>query len=290
MENLKLKLLHWAKEIRFFITSPIFLKNFGGILAVCIGTIGLVLLFLNIYTRHGSYITVPSFLGQTIEQGNALKGSKYLELIVIDSASYTDTLAFGEIVMQDPAPEVKAKKGRNVYVTINPYSKPPKRLPKLWDKPLYMAENALRRTSFEWTVVRVPDRATNTVLKVKLIGKNGKKTIIEPFKNGDKFAELPYGSKLELVVAEGAGAVVGIPDLVCLTYGEALNIIRDNNFSKGALMVSGSLSDSTNAYIWQQSPSAYDGLTINVGDPIDLWIQTSQPDGCIEDDSTGEWE
>jgi beta-lactam-binding protein with PASTA domain len=287
MENLKLKLLHWAKEIRFFVTSPIFLKNFGGILAVCIGTIGLVLLFLNIYTRHGSYITVPSFVGQTVEQGNALKGSKYLELVVIDSASYTDTLKFGEIVMQDPAPDVKAKKGRNIYVTINPYRKPTKRLPKLWDKQLSMAENLLSRTSFEWTVVRIPDRATNTVLEVKLIGKNGKKTTIERYSDDDKMAELPYGSKLELVVAEGAGAAVDIPSLVCMTYGEALNIIRDNNFSKGALMVSGSLSDSSSAYVWQQSPSAYDGLTINVGDPIDLWIQSSKPDGCY-DDSEGE--
>ena len=188
--------------------------------------------------------------------------------------------------MQDPAAEVKAKKGRNVYVTINPYSKPPKRLPELWDKQLSMAENALRRTSFEWTIVRIPDRATNTVLEVKLVGKNGKKTTIERFKDGDKITELPYGSKLELVVAEGAGAAVGIPDLVCMTYGEALNIIRDNRFSKGALIVSGGLSDSTSAYIWRQSPSAYDGLTINVGDPIDLWIQSSQPDGC----SDSEWE
>ena len=183
MECLKLTLLLCAKEIRFFVTSPSFLKNFGGILAVCIGTMGLVLLFLNIYTRHGSYITVPSFLGQTVEQGNALKGSKYLELVVIDSASYTDTLKFGEIVMQDPSPEVKAKKGRNIYVTINPYTKPAKRLPKLWDQQLSMAENSLRRTSFEWTVVRIPDRATNTVLEVKLIGKNGKKTTTDLITN-----------------------------------------------------------------------------------------------------------
>ncbi len=280
---MKEKLKLWATEFKYFISSKIFLKNFAGMLGVVIGTIILIFLFIRLFTRHNSHITVPSYVGKTVEQAKGLKSSRHIKIILIDSAAYNEDLAPGEIVSQDPSPESQAKRGRNVYVTINPISIPLTDVPRIWDLQLSRAETILARAKFRWTITRRPDRAVNTILEVQV--KNGNKTTtIKPYRDAADAPKVPQGTELILVVAESGGVDVQIPYLTCLTYSEAMRVIRSNNLGTGALTILGNVSDTANAYVTRQYPSAFDGLPIKTGDPIDLWLQVDKPANCNDDD------
>jgi len=282
---MKEKLTHWAQEFRLFVTSKIFLKNFAGMLGVTIGTIILIFLFLRLFTRHNSHITIPSYIGKTIEQANDLKVSRHIEIILIDSVGTFDTTKVaGEIIAQDPYPDALAKKGRNVYVTINPYSRPFFSIPVLWDLPVDMAIRKLKK--FNYIITKKPDRAINTVLEVKVNGK-----VIKRFTKGNA-PKLRQGSEIEIVVAEGGGGELQTPTFTCLTYAEALRLIKSNNLSQGSLTVMGNVSDTASAYVYRQYPTTYAAAPINAGDPIDLWLQSDKPYECNDnsDDEEGEFD
>ncbi len=279
MKNLQSRLLWLFTELKYFLSSKIFLKNFAGMLGIVIGTIILVFLFLRLFTRHNSYVTIPSYVGKTVEQAKALKGARHFNIMVIDSNQYQENLEPGEIIIQDPAPEAQAKKGRKIYVTINAFKVPTKKVPRIWGIQLAMAERRLKYNKFEWDIIKRPDRAVNTILEIR-VKETGE--IIKPYREGEAAPRLPQGTKLELIVAEGRGAAIAIPNLVCMTYSEAKRTIEGLNSNVGAIMLNGNVSDTLNAYVWRQDPSAYDGLTINVGDEINLWLQMEQPLQCRE--------
>ena len=149
MNNVIERLKDWTTELRYFITSKVFLKNFGGVLGLAVGAVILMLLFLRFYTRHNNHITIPSFVGQTIEQAKALKGSKYVELQIIDTLSiYNTKLQAGEIISQDPPAESKAKKYRTVYLTLNAMEIEEVSFPNIWDKQITMAKADLKKSNF----------------------------------------------------------------------------------------------------------------------------------------------
>jgi beta-lactam-binding protein with PASTA domain len=279
MNNVIAKLKDWATELKHFATSKIFLKNFGGVLGLTIGSLILILLFLRIYTRHNRYVTIPSLVGKTFEQAKALKGSNYVELQIIDTlSSYDKTLQAGEIISQDPPAESKAKKYRTVYLTVNALEREMVSFPDIWDKQENMARGQLERKNFVIKKVeKRPDRAENTVLEVRLASND---KIIKRYSDKNEVVKFKQGTAIILVVAKGRGVSTSVPSLVCKTYQEALATIRSKKLSKGAIMFSGSVSDSSSAYVWRQLPDAMDSMAVNQGDPIDLWLQAEPPAGC----------
>jgi eukaryotic-like serine/threonine-protein kinase len=275
MERLK----YWATELKYFLTSKIFLKNFGGVLGLGVGVVILFMLFIRFYTRHNTYVTVPSLVGKTVEQAKALKGSRYVELVVIDTLkSYNKKLQPGEIISQDPPAESKAKKYRAVYLTINAIEREMVAFPNIWDKQLSMAQANLERRHFIIkNIEKRPDRAVGTVLEVRLAEND---RIIERYKNPNEAPKFRQGTLIVLVVGEGSGGASIAPSLVCKTYRDALTTIRNGKFSKGAITISGNVSDTLGAYVWRQLPEALDSVNVQLGDPINLWLQVEQPAGC----------
>ena len=255
------------------------LKNFGGVLGLTAGAIILILLFLRFYTRHNSYVTVPSLVGKTLKQAKAFKGSRYVELRVIDSLNtYPDSLQAGEIISQNPPPESKAKKNRTVYLTITATKRATVRFPDIWDKQLSMAKGILERKHFVVEKVESrPDRAKNTILEVRLASND---RIIKRFSDENEAAKFEQGTAVILVVASNNRITTSVPSLVCKTYSEALSTIKRRKFSQGALTLSGNVSDTASAYVWRQLPDALDSMFVNQGDPIDLWLQAEPPAGC----------
>lgn len=266
------------KETQYLVTSRMFLKNFGGMLAMIVGFIVLAFLFIRLFTRHNSHVTVPTLMGKTMEQVEKLKGIRKFDVVVMDEMEYNDELEPGEIVIQEPKPEAKAKKGRRVYVTINPYEKPMRAVPRIWDLQLERAKTKLERKKFKYKISYRADKATNTVLEVLYKGKT-----VEKYDDPLDAPKVPYGSELELVVAKGAGPAVGVPNLVCMTYAEAKSTLATLELNIGSMMVLGNVSDTLSAYVWQQRPSAFSGMTINIGEEINIWLQGTEPAGC--DDS-----
>ena len=76
----------------------------------------LTIKMLNLYTRHDRVYEMPDFTGMTTSEVEKTYGKDY-HFILIDSI-YSKTQTPGSIVQQDPLPNSKVKRGRNVYYII----------------------------------------------------------------------------------------------------------------------------------------------------------------------------
>lgn len=100
-----------------FLGTKRFLRHLLGVIAVVALFTAIVLLVLNLYTRHGNYLTVPDFAGMTLSQVNSNEEYKDYEFVVVDSV-YDNMKQKGTILRQDPYPASKVKMNRKIYLTI----------------------------------------------------------------------------------------------------------------------------------------------------------------------------
>jgi beta-lactam-binding protein with PASTA domain len=131
-------------SLKNFILSKVFVKNLGLAVAIVVGTVMLLLIWLNFYTRHGQARPVPDFNGLTMEQTSKLARKSRLKYSVIDSV-YTNAVPAGCVVEQNPKPGFKVKKWRNIVLTINAFSPEMVAMPNLVDLPKRQALSLLSR-------------------------------------------------------------------------------------------------------------------------------------------------
>jgi len=103
-------------SLKEFIFSKTFLKHFGLALLIVVGVIIVLLIWLNIYTRHGQARSVPDFFGLTIEESTKLAKKSRMKFQVIDSV-YTTLVSRGCVAEQNPKPGFRVKKWRTVSLT-----------------------------------------------------------------------------------------------------------------------------------------------------------------------------
>jgi eukaryotic-like serine/threonine-protein kinase len=273
---MKERLMQAAKETFYFVSSKIFLKNTTMALLLVTCLILLTFQGLKCYTNHGESVTVPNLKNQTINQIKPLLRKSSLQIQVVDSTYDPDKLPL-TIMEQTPLSTaetgLKVKKHRTIYLTVNSVMPPKKLLPSIWDKDFRTAIRILENNGFR--VIereRKPDKAVNTVLEVYYKGEELDRT---------KPNKLPENSKIEIVVAaEDGGTEVDVPDVVCLSYEEAVFSIESSNLTVLIVDKDGTVTDENKAYIWKQAPMPEPDLKLTVGEEVSVWLTDGLPPGC----------
>ena len=93
--------------LKNFLLSKVFLKNIGLAMLIAVGIIIVLLIWLNIYTRHGQSRPVPNFYGLNLEETANLASKNKLRFQVIDSV-YTAVVPRGCVAEQNPKPGLAA--------------------------------------------------------------------------------------------------------------------------------------------------------------------------------------
>ena len=127
-----------SMSLKNFLLSKVFLKNLGFAVIIIVGLMMILLIWLNLYTRHGQARPVPDFYGLTMEQTAKLAKKSKLRYQVIDSV-YTTLVPRGCVAEQNPKPGFKVKKWRNIVLTINAYNPEMVAMPNLVDLPIRQA-------------------------------------------------------------------------------------------------------------------------------------------------------
>lgn len=278
MSNFKERIEKSLKETYYFLSSKIFLTNFLKANGLILGLLILVFQGLKCYTRHGEEVTVPDFRGQTLAQVKQQLKRKHLRVRIIDS-TYNGKSEPLEIMDQNPLPTkqtgLKVKRNRTIYITVNATTPPQASLPAIWDKDFNFAIKILENAGFKGIEKqRRPDKAVNTILEVHYKGKK---------LNRKSDIQLPKGSVIELVVADGGGSLVTIPNVLCKPLSEAIFTIENSGLSLGAIIQDGIIIDSLSSYVWQQIPTYDPEELIRTGSQIDLRIQRNLPVDCSVD-------
>lgn len=252
-------------SLKNFIFSKVFLKNFGLAVAIIIGGVIILLIWLNFYTRHGQARPVPDFYGLTLEETAKLAKKNKLKYHIIDSV-YTNIVPRGCIAEQNPRPGFKVKKWRNVALTINAFHPEMVAMPNLIDLPKRQAILVIEGSGLEMGLLKYkPDLSVDVVIEQQL---NGKKIVA-----GDSIQK---GSVIDLVLGKGlSNQRTPVPELIGYDLESARTRILGASLNLGAYIFDNTIvngSDSLNAFVYKQNPEFSEEASLQLGSAIYLWL------------------
>jgi len=239
--------------------------SFRNTIIAAVGTVVVVVLIaffsLGYYTRHGEGIPVPVLKGLSVDKAMEIlkdQGFGYQ----IDSVYVLDQ-APGTIVEQDPDAGTNVKVNRIIYLTMVTRLAPPVSLPDLSDQNYMEAVATLENYGLKVGDTTTRSDIANHVLEIRFSGQ-----VIKP---GTK---IPKGSKLDLVLGNGAGASeVDIPDLVNQDLDAAKFAIKGAGLTVGTITYEGSISDSSNLVVTSQFPAKTDSVSkASLGTHVNLTV------------------
>lgn len=252
-------------SLKNFILSKVFLRNLGLAVIIVIGVITILLLWLNIYTRHGQARAVPDFFGLTMRETEALAKKSKMKYQIIDSV-YTTLVPRGCVAEQNPKPGFKVKKWRNISLTINAFRPEMVAVPDLINLPLRQANSLIESSGLViGKKTYKPDLSIDVVLSQLF---NGKKIV-----SGDS---LQKGSIVDLVLGKGySNQTTSVPNLVGMSLENATDRINGTSLNLGAFNFDNSVTtgdDSLNAFVYMQKPEYIEDATIQYGRFMYLWL------------------
>jgi len=271
-------------SLKDFVLSKLFLKNFGIAAAIVAGSVLVLAIWMNMYTRHGQARPVPDFTGLNMEQAIQLAKKNHLRFKVVDSV-YTTTVPRGTIAEQNPKPGFRVKKWRNVVLIMNAFHAQMVAMPNLVDLPLRQAKATLESSGLELGQLKYrPDLSIDVVINQQYNGRN--------ITEGDS---IQIGSVIDLVLGKGlSNQKTSIPYLSGLKLEPAKNKILISSLNLGSFVYDNTIlnkQDTLNAFVYKQNPEFSPGATLQMGSSIYLWLTVdtaklkSQPE-MSEPDST----
>jgi beta-lactam-binding protein with PASTA domain len=231
----------------------------------------LFLVSLNLITRHGSTLTIPSVTGKSYAEATKILNANGFDVELQDS-TYNDTAAALSVLRQFPEADEVVKKNRTVYLTINRSVAPTIEMPMLEGLSFRNAEIVIKQYGLKRgdTIYRT-DYAKNSVLEQIYDG--------ERIKPGTK---IRMGSVIKLVLGTGEGRdEFTVPDLFGMSYQDARVLIESTGLTMTIVGVENDVSDTTIAFVQRQQPEKFtpDLRTnrIRLGQNIDVWLSAQRP-------------
>lgn len=254
-----------------FITRQPFWVNLIAAVALVFAIGFLALKSLGWFTNHGSYLKVPGVTGQKVDEAIRQLENSGFEVVITDSL-YNDSMPLSTIKKQIPSAGATVKVNRTVFLNINPKVLPLIDMPRLEGLSFRFALENLRKNHLV-----LGDTSYRTdFMKGSILEQQYKGNQIAPG------AKIRWGSAIDLVIGGGLVEVqIPIPDLLGLTVSEAKNQLQAKGLLLAAILTTGPVSDTANAFVIRQNPDAmHDDETpafIRPGQTMDIWISTEPP-------------
>lgn len=255
-----------------FIARQPFWVNFLAAIVVLFLIGFLILQSLSWFTNHGSYLKVPSVTGKKVDEAIRFLEKEGFEVIVTDSA-FNDSVPLNTVKKQIPDAGATVKVNRTVFLNINPSSLPLVIMPRLEGLSYRFALEKLEKNHL---------KLGDTTYKADFM----KGSILEQDYNGNKIlpgTKLRWGSSVSLVI--GGGLIeqqIRVPDLLGLTVSEARTELQAKGLLLAAILTTGPVTDTLNAYIVKQNPDAVNEdqapTYIRPGQTMDIWVSIDPPE------------
>lgn len=271
------KLKKIGREIWYFLSSGIFLRNILLMLLTLVGLFLLVHFGMKWYTNHGYAMKVPSFLNMTVEQAMKKANNNQLKAIVNDSI-WTSEHRPGIVLSQSPQALSAVKKKRTIYLTITKAKADEKTLPSL-----------VGSDNFDYYQRRLKQMGIGLTIKSKQFNnKLEDNTILYLYVDGKRYSlndtktgiKVPQGSAIEAIVTTRGVGRVPIPNLKCKTFADAEFLIEGSRLAVGSVTGDHTWEAGQVGYVFSQSPRYIEGNTVKVGTPIDIRITKFRPSNC----------
>lgn len=225
----------------------------------------LVLMSLDVFTRHGNVYLVPDFTGQSI---NDVKGDDYEDYFsfkVIDSV-YDKNREKGTIIMQNPLPGAKVKMGRHIYLTL---------VAQLPEKVLMPN---LKNLSLRQALVTLDSKGL-VVGDLEYVEYFARNAVIDQLIDDEPVepdTEVVVGSQVSLVMGKGDALIkVPMPMLIGLTKNEANALLHYNSLNVGQEYFLENF-DPIHSRVFKTDPPAITEQMLVMGEKVNLWYRSDE--------------
>jgi len=246
-----------------FLTQKAFYINLLIIIALIVIIIEVVFLSLRHYTRHSDEIVVPDFVGKNCDSVLEQYKDDY-NFILLDSV-YSINMPEGSVYHQDPMPNSKVKKGRNLYYIK--VSEAPEKviMPNLRNLSLRQAMVSLRANGLKVSELEFVDHfAKNAIVEQRFKGE-----VIEPG------TEIIKGSEIKLMVGYGKDDIrTHLPNLLAAHKSEVKTLLHEASLNIGQEYYMEDEEDESKCRVYKMSP-VYDIETlVKLGSTVDVWYRS----------------
>ncbi len=248
-----------------FLFSRLFLKNLLIALGITIFLMIATLIWLKIFTHHGQALTVPDLTGLSLEEVDEVTRAKKIRYNVTDSVFFRE-LPRGTVVKQNPRQGMKVKTNRTIYLSMNAMNPERVTMPTVTGVSLRQARAILETYGLNLGKISYkPDIAINNVLQQMI----------------DNTEALPgsmviKGSAINLVLGRGlSDQTTMVPNLVGIDVLTAKELLADRYLNYGAIVYDNSIAtgrDTIFAFVWRQRPDVSEGVRLQLGSNVDIWI------------------
>jgi beta-lactam-binding protein with PASTA domain len=283
--NIWEKIKGFFKEIYYFISSRIFLIEFGKVLGVIAGLTFLIFWFMTCFTRHGDSTRVGNYVGKSMKQVLRELDSEDFEYIITDSVYIEDRPA--DIVLeQNPAPDARVKEGRTIYLKITKAAGDMVILPDIVGRDDVGSYSDIIR-SYGFKIGKIdtfpdPNYADGTIKQVLIHGRDVTNLLAQQFK-------APQGSLIDFVIYKKE-RLPEIPSFVSdgrymtvTEYKAALQMLLEILPENIIVVKDASVTDETegDAYVIKVSPGA--GTDFKKGENVTVFCTQKNPAGVKSD-------
>ena len=226
----------------------------------------LYLKFLDVYTLHDRYISVPDYYGFNLNRLDSISEANNLRYVIIDSISDLNQPK-GIVINQEPKANSKVKKKRRIYLTVTETNTSIVNFPDVYDLTL---RQALRKIEIVGLTVGKleykSDIATNKILDFNV---NGISIVAGQ--------EILKGTVVNLVVGRGlSDEYVVVPDLIGLNRVAAHIVLKTSSLNIGTEFYDESCADTANAVIYKQTPPCDSQNQLKLGSTIDIFFKNPE--------------
>ena len=252
-------------------------KEAWAFLGVVLAGIALVyglffVLLLPRFTRQGEEYVLPSLTGRSYASVQRALESAGFVVSVIDS-QYVPDADPNTVLLQDPPPKTRIKKGRKVYLTLASHTPPQLPLPHVQDLPYEQAYRLLRE-SYGFRVGEVEYVAGDIPDIVKGVRYQGR--LLKPGEPVPKYATL------SLIVSRGlSDQKVSFISVVGLPLEEAVSRLSAAGLSVGYIRYKPS-PQAPPGHVYRQYPERVPGDSLPMGMAIDLFVNGEAPQSVSE--------
>lgn len=245
-----------------FLTQRAFYIHLLIIVALIVIIIEAAFISLKGYTRHAEEIIVPDFVGLDCDSIMEAYQDEY-HFIMLDSI-YSKVFSEGSIYQQDPLPNSKVKKGRNMYLVKVSEAPEKVAMPNLRNLSLRQALVSLKANGLKVSELEFVEHfAKNAIVDQKFEGK-----IVEPG------TEIIKGSEIKLLVGYGHDDKrTHLPNLLTV---EKENVKRD--IIEASLNLGNEIymdNDEEGKYkVYKMKPAYNIETLVQLGSKVDVWYRS----------------
>ncbi|WP_341655316.1 PASTA domain-containing protein [Blattabacterium cuenoti] len=243
----------------------IFIINFLVSILILYKITQLSLKWIDVYTKHGSYVVVPDLIGFTLPKSMLILkklGLKY----DIDTSRYDPNFRINQIISFSPEAGDHVKEGRYVYIQVNSKSSQSV-LPNVINKEKKIAIKLLHASHISVKEIRyINDRRKDTVLKVLYQNKS--------IQFGYRFSFNPDG--IILIIGKGYKKDnFLVPNVVGMSLNSAIYTLKNQLFHVINFYYDHIITNpDKNAKVYRQKPDS--GIIYDKNKPVELWLTSKE--------------